>query len=47
MYLYPSGAENLLGAMKVASKIEEGEIVTTIADTLDRYKEVYKEIFGL
>jgi cysteine synthase B len=46
LYISPSGAANLQGALEVASGLEEGEIVTTIADTLDRYKEVYQEIFG-
>ncbi len=47
IYISPSGAANLIGSMDVASRIEDGDIVTTIADTLDRYKEVHKEIFGL
>jgi S-sulfo-L-cysteine synthase (O-acetyl-L-serine-dependent) len=47
LFISPSGAANLLGAIEVASQINEGEIVTTIADTLDRYTEVRKEIFGI
>jgi cysteine synthase B len=47
LYISPSGAANLLGAFAVASQIEEGDIVTTLADTLDRYTEVRKEIFGI
>jgi cysteine synthase B len=46
LYISPSGAANLIGALEVASGIEEGDIVTTLADTLDRYQEVRKEIFG-
>lgn len=46
MHVSPSGAANLQGALHVASQIKEGDIVTTIADTLDRYKEVKREIFG-
>ncbi len=46
LYISPSGAANLLGAHKVSKKITSGDIVTTIADTLDRYEEVHKEIFG-
>jgi S-sulfo-L-cysteine synthase (O-acetyl-L-serine-dependent) len=47
LYISPSGAANLMGALEVASKIQEGDIVTTIADSLDRYHEVRKEIFGI
>lgn len=45
LYISPSGAANLLGALDVASGIEEGNIVTTLADSLDRYQEVHNEIF--
>ena len=47
LYISPSGAANLLGAQEVALGIEEGDIVTTLADTLDRYTEIKKEIFGI
>lgn len=47
LYISPSGAANLLGALEVASGIEDGDIVTTLADTLDRYSEIKKEIFGI
>ena len=47
LFISPSGAANLLGALEVASQIKEGDIVTTLADTLDRYQEVRKEIFGI
>jgi cysteine synthase B len=46
LYISPSGAANLLGALEVSSTLEEGDIVTTLADTLDRYSEIRKEIFG-
>ncbi len=46
LFISPSGAANLKGALQVAATIEEGDIVTTIADSLDRYHEVRKEIFG-
>lgn len=46
LYISPSGAANLLGAKEVASTLGNGDIITTIADTLDRYGEVRKEIFG-
>ena len=47
IYISPSGAANLLGAVDVASRVRDAEIVTTLADTLDRYKEVHKEIFSI
>jgi cysteine synthase len=46
LYISPSGAANLMGAREMASQIDEGDIVTTLADTLDRYTELQKEIFG-
>ncbi len=42
----PSGAANLEGAMEIAAQITEGIIVTTLADSLDRYLEIKKEIFS-
>jgi cysteine synthase B len=47
LYISPSGAANLQGARNLAAGLEEGHIVTTLADTLDRYPEVRKEIFNL
>ncbi|MFZ1675930.1 MAG: cysteine synthase family protein [Saprospiraceae bacterium] len=47
LYISPSGAANLIGAIEVATGVSDGDIVTTIADTLERYKEVHKEIFGI
>ncbi len=46
LYISPSGAANLQGVLEIASHLDEGDIVTTIADTLDRYQEVHKELFG-
>jgi cysteine synthase B len=46
LYISPSAAGNLLGAKEVASKTEEGVIVTTLADSIERYGEVQKELFG-
>lgn len=40
----PSAAGNLIGAQKVASQINKGTIVTTLADSLDRYQEFKKEL---
>ncbi len=45
LMISPSGAANLEGAMDVAAGINEGIIVTTLADSLDRYSEIKKEIF--
>lgn len=47
LHISPSGAGNLYGAAAIASRIKEGDIVTTIADTLDRYSEIKKQIFNL
>ena len=46
LYLSPSAAANLQGAVQVARDIKRGVIVTTLADTLDRYTEVKNEIFN-
>jgi cysteine synthase B len=46
LFISPSGAANLLGALKVADELQQGVIVTTLADSLDRYPETKKEIFG-
>jgi len=40
----PSAAANLAGAIKVASEIDKGLIVTTFADNSDKYSEVYKHL---
>jgi cysteine synthase B len=45
LYISPSAAANLQGAVQVGREIKRGMIVTTLADTLDRYTEVKKEIF--
>ncbi len=41
----PSAAANLAGAIRVAEQIEEGVIVTTFADSADKYGEVIRELF--
>ena len=46
LWISPSAAANLWGALQIGSTISEGTIVTTLADNLDRYAEVRKEIFG-
>ena len=42
----PSAAANLLGAIQIAEEIESGVIVTTFADTADKYSEVLEFIFA-
>lgn len=42
----PSASANLVGAGKVARSIDRGIIVTTMADAIDRYSEIEKEVFG-
>ncbi len=42
----PSSGANLAGAIKVAEQLDEGVVVTTFADTADKYAEVMTEIFG-
>ena len=44
--LSPSAAANLVGAHAVAKQIGSGLIVTVLADTLQRYDEVSKHVFG-
>lgn len=42
----PSAAANLLGAIKVASQLESGIVVTTFADNAEKYSEVMNHVFG-
>ncbi len=46
LLISPSGAANLEGVVEIAAQLTEGIIVTTLADSLDRYSEVKKEIFS-
>lgn len=46
LLISPSAAANLLGAIKVAENIEDGIIVTTFADSADKYTEVMNQIFA-
>ena len=41
----PSGAANLVGAIRLANQLEEGVIVTIIPDSADKYSEVYEQLF--
>jgi cysteine synthase B len=45
LILSPSSAANLVGAIRVASKIDQGIIVTLLPDNGDKYGEVIKKIF--
>lgn len=46
LFLSPSAAANLLGAIKVAEKLDEGTVVTVFADNADKYSEVMEQIFN-
>jgi cysteine synthase B len=46
LWISPSAAANLWGALQIGKTISEGTIVTTLADNLDRYAEIRQEIFG-
>jgi cysteine synthase B len=46
LFLSPSAAANLLGAIKVAEKLDEGTVVTVFADNADKYGDVMQEIFS-
>lgn len=43
--LSPSAAANLVGAIKVAEKLESGTVVTVFPDNADKYGEVIKRLF--
>ncbi|MCG8577584.1 MAG: cysteine synthase family protein [Flavobacteriales bacterium] len=42
--LSPSAAAAVLGSLQLANKIEQGVIVTTLADNGDKYSEIYKNL---
>lgn len=44
LLLSPSSAANIAGAVKVASKISEGTIVTILPDNSDKYSEVINKL---
>jgi cysteine synthase B len=46
LMLSPSSAANLVGAIRVASAIEKGIIVTLLPDNGDKYGEVIKKLFS-
>ena len=43
--LSPSAAANLAGANQVAKSINEGVVVTVLPDSIERYRELEKEVF--
>ncbi len=45
LLISPSAAANILGAVKVANELNEGTVVTVLADNADKYGEVIKELF--
>jgi len=45
LILSPSSAANLVGAIRVASQIEKGTVVTLLPDNGDKYGELYKKLF--
>jgi S-sulfo-L-cysteine synthase (O-acetyl-L-serine-dependent) len=45
LLLSPSSAANLVGAVRVASKIDSGTIVTLLPDNGDKYGELNKKLF--
>jgi S-sulfo-L-cysteine synthase (O-acetyl-L-serine-dependent) len=45
LVLSPSSAANLVGAIRVASGIEKGVVVTLLPDNGDKYGEVIKKLF--
>jgi len=45
LLLSPSSAANLVGAIKVAEKLEFGTVVTVFPDNADKYGEVLKMLF--
>jgi cysteine synthase B len=44
--LSPSAAANLAGALEVASRLEEGMVVTLFPDDGSKYGEVYRTLFS-
>lgn len=46
LLLSPSAAASLAGAMQLAETIDAGVIVTLLADNIEKYAELYDEIFA-
>jgi S-sulfo-L-cysteine synthase (O-acetyl-L-serine-dependent) len=45
LLLSPSSAANLVGAIRVASRLEKGTVVTLLPDNGDKYSETYNKLF--
>ena len=45
LILSPSSAANLAGALRVASSLKKGSVVTLLPDNADKYSEVIKKLF--
>ena len=45
LILSPSSAANLVGAIRVASQIDQGVVVTLLPDNADKYGEIIKKLF--
>jgi cysteine synthase B len=45
LWLSPSSAANLVGAIKVAEKLERGTVVTIFPDNADKYGDIIKRLF--
>jgi cysteine synthase B len=45
LWLSPSSAANLVGAIKVAEKLERGTVVTIFPDNADKYGDIVKRLF--
>lgn len=46
LFLSPSSAANLLGALRLAEELDEGTIVTVFPDDASKYSDVVNEILG-
>lgn len=44
LLLSPSGAANLVGALRVAEKADRGIVVTILPDNADKYKDIIKKL---
>jgi S-sulfo-L-cysteine synthase (O-acetyl-L-serine-dependent) len=45
LFLSPSSAANLVGAVQVASRLERGVVVTLLPDNADKYGDLIKKLF--
>ncbi len=45
LLLSPSSAANLVGAIKIAEKLESGTVLTVLPDNADKYRDIIKQLF--